>query len=148
MTKSNPVELAAEIVAAFVSYNPVPKSELPALIEAIHSAVDRLEKGLESAPPQAPVKAPAVSIRKSITPDYLICLEDGKQYKSLRRHLAGLGLTPEQYREKWGLPSDYPMVAPNYAALRSAMAKKIGLGQTRQKADARKTGGRSKAAKT
>ena len=94
------------------------------------------------------MKSPAVPIRKSVTPDYLICLEDGKKFKSLRRHLAGLGLTPEQYREKWKLPSDYPMVAPNYAAQRSAMAKQIGLGQFARKAGVRKSSGRSKAAKT
>ena len=138
MAKSSPVELAAEIVAAFVSNNPLPKGELPALIHAMHSAVERLAAGPESAPPQVEAKTPAVPIRKSITPDFLICLDDGKRFKSLRRHLAGLGLTPEQYREKWNLPSDYPMVAPNYAAQRSALAKKIGLGQSRGKAGARK----------
>ena len=127
----SPIELAAEMVAAFVSNNSVPTSELPALIHAVHSAVERLIKGPESAPPQVEAKAPAVPIRKSITPDFLICLDDGKRFKSLRRHLAGLGLTPEQYREKWNLPSDYPMVAPNYAAQRSALAKKIGFGQSR-----------------
>jgi predicted transcriptional regulator len=89
-----------------------------------------------------------VSIRKSITQDFLICLDDGKRFKSLRRHLAGLGLTPAQYREKWNLPSDYPMVAPNYAAQRSALAKQIGLGQIPRKAGVRKSGGRSKAGKT
>src|SRR5271156_2905144 len=119
MAKSNPVELAEEIVAAFVSYNPVPKSELPSLIEAVHSAVERLEKGPESAPPQVEAKAPAVPIRRSITPDFLICLEDGKRFKAMRRHLAGLGLTPDQYREKWNLPADYPMVASDYSAQRS-----------------------------
>ncbi len=138
MAKSNPVELAAEIVAAFVSNNPLPKGELPALIHALHSAVERITAGPQSAPPQVEAKTPAVPIRKSITPDFLICLDDGKRFKSLRRHLAGLGLTPEQYREKWNLPSDYPMVAPNYAAQRSALAKKIGLGQGRGKASARK----------
>ena len=122
------VELAAEVVAAFISNNPLPRGELPALIQTVHSAVERLGKGLESAPPQVEMKSPAVPIRKSVTPDYLICLEDGKKFKSLRRHLAGLGLTPEQYRKKWKLPFDYPMVAPNYAAQRSAMAKQIGLG--------------------
>jgi len=137
MAKSNSVELAAEIVAAFVSNNPLPKGELPALIHAVHSAVERLAAGPDSAPPQVEAKTPVVSIRKSITPDFLICLDDGKRFKSLRRHLAGLGLTPEQYREKWNLPSDYPMVAPNYAAQRSALAKKIGFGQTRGKAGAR-----------
>ena len=148
METANPVELAAEIVAAFVSHNPVPKSELPSLIQAVHSAVERLEKGLVTAPPQVEVKAPAVPIRKSITPDFLICLEDGKRLRSLRRHLAGHGLTPEQYREKWNLPSDYPMVAPSYAAVRSAMAKKMGLGQIRRKIGARKSSGRPTAAKT
>src|SRR5208282_4968877 len=129
----SPIELAAEMVAAFVSNNSVPTNELPALIHAVHTAVARLAVGPETAPPQVEAKAPAVPIRKSITPDFLICLEDGKRYKSLRRHLRLLGLTPEQYREKWNLPSDYPMVAPNYAALRSAMAKKIGLGNIPRK---------------
>jgi predicted transcriptional regulator len=147
MATSNPVELAAEIVAAFVSYNPVPKSELPSLIEAVHSAVERLEKGPESAPPQVEVKTPAVPIRRSITPDFLICLDDGKRFKSLRRHLTSLGLTPAQYRVKWNLPSDYPMTAPNYAAQRSAIAKTLGLGQLKRKAGARKSNGRSKTAK-
>ena len=128
MAMRDSVELAAEVVAAFISNNPLPSGELPALIQTVHSAVERLGKGLESAPPQVEMKSPAVPIRKSVTPDYLICLEDGKKFKSLRRHLAGLGLTPEQYRKKWKLPSDYPMVAPNYAAQRSAMAKQIGLG--------------------
>ena len=137
MAKSNPVELAAEIVAAFVSNNPLPKGELPALIHAVHSAVERLAAEPESAPPQVEAKTPAVPIRRSITPDFLICLDDGKRFKSLRRHLAGHGLTPEQYRQKWNLPSDYPMVAPNYAARRSALAKKLGLGQSRRKAGAR-----------
>jgi predicted transcriptional regulator len=130
MGTSVPIELAAEIVAAFVSNNPLPKSDLPALIHAMHGAVASLSSEAKSAP-QIEAKEPAVPIRKSITPDFLICLEDGKRFKSLRRHLGTLGLTPHQYREKWKLPSDYPMVAPNYAAQRSAMAKKIGLGRTR-----------------
>jgi MucR family transcriptional regulator, transcriptional regulator of exopolysaccharide biosynthesis len=143
----SPIELAAQMTAAFVSNNSVPTSELPALILALHTAVTRLEAGPESAPSPVEAKAPAISIRKSITPDFLICLEDGKKFKSLRRHLAGLGLTPEQYREKWKLPPDYPMVAPNYAAQRSAMAKEIGLGQFGRKSGAHKPGGRPKAAK-
>ena len=147
MGASNPIELAAEIVAAFISNNPLPKGELPSLIYAVHTAVVRLAAGLESAQPQIEEKTPAVPIRKSITPDFLICLDDGKRFKSLRRHLTGLGLTPEQYREKWNLPFDYPMVAPNYAAQRSALAKQIGLGQIRLKAGVRKSGGRSKAVK-
>ena len=138
MAKTNPVELAAEIVAAFVLNNPLPKGELPALIHAVHSAVELLVAGPESAPPQVEAKTPAVPIRRSITPDFLICLDDGKRFKSLRRHLAGHGLTPEQYRQKWNLPPDYPMVAPKYAAHRSALAKKIGLGQIRRKAGTRK----------
>ena len=143
----SPIELAAEMVAAFVSNNSVPTSELPALIYAVHAAVARLAVGPETAPSQVEAKAPAVPIRKSITPDFLICLEDGKRFKTMRRHLAGLGLTPEQYRKKWSLPSDYPMVAPNYAAQRSAMAKKIGLGNIPRKAGVRRSSGRSKAAK-
>ena len=144
MGASNPIELAAEIVAAFISNNPLPRGELPSLIHAVHMAVVSLA---EIAQPQIEVKKPAVPIRRSITPEFLICLDDGKRFKSLRRHLAGLGLTPEQYREKWKLPSDYPMVAPNYAAQRSALAKQIGLGQIRLKAGVRKSGGRSKAVK-
>ena len=100
----------------------------------MHSAVETLGRGPDAARPQAAAKTPAVPVGKSITPDYVICLEDGKKYKSLRRHLRLFGLTPEQYREKWNLPADYPMVAPNYAAKRSALAKKIGLGQKRKQA--------------
>jgi MucR family transcriptional regulator, transcriptional regulator of exopolysaccharide biosynthesis len=148
MGASNPIELAAEIVAAFVSNNPLPKGELPSLIHVMHTAVVRLAAGPESAQPQIEEKTPAVPIRKSITPDFLICLDDGKRFKSLRRHLTGIGLTPEQYREKWNLPSDYPMVAPNYAAQRSALAKQIGLGQIRPRAGVRKSAGRSKGDRT
>ena len=134
MATPDSIELAAEVVAAYISNNPLPKSELPDLILAVHSAVQTLGKGPDAARPQATTKPPAVPVGKSITPDYVICLEDGKKYKSLRRHLRLFDLTPEQYREKWNLPSDYPMVAPNYAAKRSALAKKIGLGQKRSKA--------------
>ena len=129
MPQSATLEVAAEVVAAFVSNNPVPKGELPALIQTVHDTLSRLSGEVENPVPKEEVKEPAVSIRKSITPEYLICLDDGKHFKSLKRHLAALGLTPEQYRAKWKLPSDYPMVAPNYAAQRSAMAKAIGLGQ-------------------
>jgi predicted transcriptional regulator len=148
MSASNPIELACEIVAAFVSNNPLPKGELPSLILAVHTAVKRLAAESESVPLQIEAKTPAVPIRRSITPDFLICLDDGKRFKSLRRHLSGHGMTPEQYREKWNLPSDYPMVAPNYAAQRSALAKQIGLGQIRGKAGVRKSVGHSKADKT
>ena len=136
MEKSHPTEMAAEIVAAFVSNNSVPRSELSALFETVHAAVKRLAEGGVVAPAvtEPPAREPAVSIRKSVTPDYLICLDDGRKFKSLRRHLGALGMTPEQYRAKWNLPYDYPMVASNYAAQRSELAKKIGLGQLRKKA--------------
>ncbi len=138
MPHSVTLEMAAEVVAAFVSNNPVPMGELPALIQTIHDTLARLSGGVP-APTEVP-KDIAVSIRKSITPEYLICLEDGQRFKSLKRHLAALGMTPEQYRAKWKLPPDYPMVAPNYAAARSAMAKASGLGQIRGEADARERG--------
>jgi predicted transcriptional regulator len=132
MAMSERIGLAAEVVAAYVSNNPVPKGELPDLILAVHSSLTRLGKDSAQLEPQVEAKPPAVPVRKSITPDFLICLEDGKKFKSLRRHLGALGLTPEQYRVKWKLPSDYPMVAPSYAAQRSALAKKLGLGQRRK----------------
>ena len=140
MAQSETLEMAAEVVAAFVSNNPLPKGELPALIQTLHDALTRLSVGVEDAAPNEEPKQPAVSIRKSITPDYLICLEDGKKFKSLKRHLGTLGLTPDQYRAKWNLPADYPVVAPNYAATRSALAKAIGLGQMGAKAGGRKRG--------
>jgi predicted transcriptional regulator len=148
MAKSNPIELAAKIVAAFVSNNHLAKGELPALFHSVHAAVAKLGAEPDSAPPQIEAKAPAVAIRKSITPDFLICLDDGKRFKSLRRHLSGLGMTPAQYREKWKLPSDYPMVAPNYAAQRSALAKQIGLGQIPRKGGVRKRSGPLKTVET
>ncbi len=128
------IELTADIVSAYVSNNTVAASDLPNLIADVHSALSRIIGGVEApAPVEAP--KPAVSVRKSVTPDYIICLEDGKKFKSLKRHLrTQYNMTPEQYREKWGLPADYPMVAPNYAAARSALAKEMGLGQQRRKA--------------
>ncbi len=134
MSIPDTVELAAEVVAAFVSSNPLPKSELPGLIQGVYAAIERLAQETTSAPPPVEAQEPAVPVRKSITAEFLICLDDGRKFKSLRRHLTQLGLTPEQYRAKWNLPSDYPMVAPNYAAQRSALAKKIGLGQLRRRA--------------
>ena len=128
MATSDPIELATEIMAAFVANNAVPRADLPALFEGLHSALKRLADGGEVAPAAIEPPTPAVSIRKSVTPDYLICLDDGKRFKSLRRHLTMLGMTPDQYRVKWKLPSDYPMVAPNYAAQRSALAKNSGFG--------------------
>ena len=137
MDTSSPIERAAGIVAAFVANNPLPKSELPSLIHAVHATVTRLASERNGAPLQIQQKAPGAPIRKSITPEFLICLEDGKRFKSMRGHLRGLGITPSQYREKWNLPADYPMVAPNYSAQRSAMAKKIGLGRTHPARSAR-----------
>jgi predicted transcriptional regulator len=116
---SDPIELAAEILTAFVANNSVPRAALAALFEGLHSALKRLVDGGGVAPAVIEAPEPAVSIRKSVTPNYLICLDDGCQYKSLRRHLTKLGMTSEQYRQKWNLPSDYPMVATNYAAQRS-----------------------------
>ena len=126
------VGLTTEIVSAYVSHNPVPPGELTHLIERVHTALTRVVGGrVEIKAPAGPLQ-PAVPIRKSITADFLVCLEDGKTFKSLKRHLrAKYDLSPEQYRAKWGLPSDYPMVAPNYAKARSDLAKAIGLGQPR-----------------
>jgi predicted transcriptional regulator len=127
------VAWAADIVSAYVRNNSVQAADLPALIHAVHGALTRVGPTQVEAPAE-PVK-PVVSIKKSVTPDYIICLEDGKRFKSLKRHLrTSYNLSPEQYREKWGLPSDYPMVAPNYAAARSELAKASGLGNQRKKA--------------
>jgi predicted transcriptional regulator len=126
--------LTAEIVSAHVSNNPVPVSELPGLIVEVHKTLASL--GTAAPPVEAEKKAPAVAVKKSITPDYLICLEDGKKLKMLKRHLqTSYNLSPEQYRDKWSLPSDYPMVAPNYARHRSSLAKKIGLGTQSRKGE-------------
>jgi predicted transcriptional regulator len=122
------IELTADVVAAYVSNNPVPVGELPNLIADVHAALGRVGSTTEQAP--ADKQKPAVNPKKSIHDDYLICLEDGKKFKSLKRHLmTHYGLTPDQYREKWGLDASYPMVAPNYAAARSLLAKKMGLGR-------------------
>lgn len=136
---ADPLDLTSEIVSAFVAYNSLRSTELPALIQSVHAGLLKIISGATApAAPQAEPAAPAVSVRKSITPDYLVCLDDGLKFKSLRRHLTALGMTPEQYRAKWKLPADYPMVAANYAAQRSALAKKIGLGQSRQRGAAPK----------
>ncbi len=125
--------LTGEIVSAFVAYNSLRSAELPALIQSVHTELAKIISGaVAPAAPAPDAAAPAVSVRKSITPDYLVCLDDGLHFKSLRRHLTALGMTPEQYRAKWSLPADYPMVAANYAAQRSELAKKIGLGQSRK----------------
>jgi predicted transcriptional regulator len=126
------IDLTANIVSAYLSNNPTPASEIPNLISQIHAALLRVSSGRPDLATE-PAK-PAVSLKKSINPDYLVCLEDGKRFKSLKRHLRSqYNMTPEQYRDKWGLPADYPMVAPNYAVARSQLAKKMGLGQQRPK---------------
>ena len=130
--KNELVELTAEIISAYVSNNPVSQTDLPRLIGDVYRSLAGTTE--EPAPvKELPVELkPATTVRKSITPDHLICLEDGKKFKSLKRHLrTHYNLSPEQYREKWGLASDYPMVAPNYAEARSNLAKKMGLGQKR-----------------
>jgi predicted transcriptional regulator len=130
------IELAADIVSAYVSNNSVPAGDLPGLISDVHLALARVGNGAAEASAEAP--KPAIAIKKSVTPDYIFCLEDGKKFKSLKRHLrTQYNLTPEQYREKWGLAPDYPMVAPNYAKARSDLAKEMGLGQQRRKRRAR-----------
>jgi predicted transcriptional regulator len=127
--KSEFVEMTADIVSAYVSNSSVSVSDLPALIQQVHKALIGIADSA-STPEAAPPAAPAVSIKKSITPDFLICLEDGRKFKSLKRHLrTKYDMSPEQYRAKWGLPKDYPMVAPNYAQARSNLAKQMGLGQ-------------------
>jgi predicted transcriptional regulator len=126
------IDLAADIVSAYVSNNTVPAADLPALIASVHRALSSTHAGSTEPEPE-PLK-PAVNPKKSVFPEYIICLEDGKKFKSLKRHLrTHYDLSPEEYREKWGLAPDYPMVAPNYAAARSALAKKMGLGQQRRR---------------
>jgi len=132
VTGGNFIALTADIVSAYVSNNTVPAGEIPSLINQVHGALLRVSSG-QSELHAEPLK-PAVPVKKSIAPDYIVCLEDGKKFKSLKRHLrTQYGMTPEQYREKWALPPDYPMVAPNYAAARSQLAKQMGLGQQRRR---------------
>jgi predicted transcriptional regulator len=131
------VHLAAEITAAYVANNALSPVEIPNLLKAIHASLRDIaatsvagyQPPVEAAPPQKP----AVPINKTVSPDHIVCLEDGQSFRSLKRHLGTAhNMSPQQYREKWGLPADYPMVAPNYAEARSEMAKKIGLGQRRR----------------
>jgi predicted transcriptional regulator len=130
MPQDHLIELTAEIVAAYVSTNTIASDGLTGLIDAVHRALRRTASAAVE-PAAEPLK-PAVPAKKSVTPDYIVCLEDGKKFKSLRRHLrTHYDLTPEEYRRKWGLPADYPMVAPNYAKARSTLAKKMGLGRKR-----------------
>lgn len=125
------VGMAAKIVSAYVSANQVAPQDIPSLIRTVHAALNEV-----AGSPVAVAEVsqePAVAVKKSITPDYIICLEDGKKFKSLKRHLrTRYSMTPDEYRSKWGLPHDYPMVAPNYAKERSNLAKRMGLGQTRK----------------
>lgn len=122
------LRLATDIVAAYVRHNRISATELPDMIKTVHEALDDLLEDKDE--PKSADQKPAVPIRRSITPEYLICLEDGKRLKMLKRYLRSTyNMTPEEYRAKWGLPPDYPMVAPNYAAQRSAFAKRIGLGR-------------------
>jgi predicted transcriptional regulator len=126
------IKLTVDIVAAYVSNNSVAAADIPNLINDVHSALVRVSSPQGNGPADA--ARPAVPVKKSIMPDYLVCLEDGKKFKSLKRHLRSqYNMTPEQYRDKWALPPDYPMVAPNYAAARSQLAKKMGLGQQRRR---------------
>jgi predicted transcriptional regulator len=121
------LRMTAEVTAAYVGNNSLPAAQIPEVIKTIYSSISALDGG---APVGASGLKPIVPIKKSIAPDYIICLEDGKKLKMLKRHLrTSYGMTPEEYRIKWGLPADYPMVAPNYAEQRSAFAKKIGLGR-------------------
>jgi predicted transcriptional regulator len=122
------IDMTAEIVAAYVSTNSIPANELAPLIHSVHKALSAAANG--STAPEPVPQEPAAPIKRSVTPDYIICLEDGRRFKSLKRHLrTRYNLTPEEYRAKWGLPKDYPMVAPNYARARSELAKQMGLGQ-------------------
>ena len=139
MNKLDLVELSADIVAAYISKNPIPRTQLPELIGSVHAAMKSIAEGREIIAERPsleqandPTSPPAVAIKKSVTEDYIICLEDGLKFKSLKRHLMSkYRLTPDAYRHKWGLPQDYPIVAKNYANARSSLAKKFGLGKNR-----------------
>jgi predicted transcriptional regulator len=137
------ISLTADIVAAYVAKNNVAANDLPALIGQVHGSMTSLAAG---GPAVKEAPKPAVPVKKSVTADYIVCLEDGKKFKSLKRHLgSAYGMTPDEYRQKWGLPADYPMVAPNYAAARSELAKQTGLGR-KPKAAVVKLSGRRRAA--
>src|SRR6266853_1357931 len=125
------IELTAGIVSAYVSNNAVAAGDISSPISQVHTALLRISNGQSEIP--VDLVKPAIAVKKSVTPEYIICLEDGKKFKSLKRHLrTHYDLSPEEYRDKWGLPHDYPMVAPNYAAARSDLAKRMGLGQRRR----------------
>jgi predicted transcriptional regulator len=142
ITPNDLLDLTADIVSAYVGNNPLPQSTLPDLIGQVHQSLKALANGGKAEP--AAELIPAVPIKKSVTPDYIISLEDGRKFKSMKRYLGLKGMTPAEYRQKWGLPRDYPMVAPNYAAARSELAKTMGLGR---KAEAPKPGKAKRGAK-
>lgn len=137
--KAELLEMTVGIVTSYLEGNPVEAGDLAKLIADVYASLDQL--GAPPPPEPLPPLEPAVPVKKSITPDYLICLEDGRRFKSLKRHLrTRYGMTPDEYRAKWGLPKDYPMVAPNYAQSRSELAKTMGLGQARRNALAAASG--------
>ena len=140
------IELTADIVSAYVTKNVVTAENLPDFIGSVHAALSKAStQNVEEPKPEL---KPAVAVKKSVTHDFIVCLEDGKKFKSLKRHLSShYGLTPEEYREKWGLPRDYPMVAPAYATARSNLAKNMGLGQRRAAAAAKQTKAPAKASR-
>jgi predicted transcriptional regulator len=136
LSSSELLHMAADIVSAYVSYNQIQAVHVPELIKSVVSTLGEQQEGGKSEVAEAP--KPAVPIRRSVHPDYIVCLEDGKKLKMLKRHLrSAYGMSPEEYRAKWGLPADYPMVAPNYAQQRSEFAKKIGLGRKRTRGRAK-----------
>jgi predicted transcriptional regulator len=146
MAEEELLRMTADVVAAYVSNNTLPTAQLAEVINAVYGSLKSLEG--QSAEPQPEPPKPAVPIRKSVTPDYLVCLEDGKKLKMLKRHLRSTyNMTPDEYRVKWGLPADYPMVAPNYAEQRSEFAKKIGLGRGAGRQSARKSASAAAGAK-
>jgi predicted transcriptional regulator len=148
MSETNPhdiLDLTADIISAYVGNNPLPQSALPDLIGQVHQSLMALANGGKAEP--AVELVPAVSIRKSVTPDYIVSLEDGRKFKSMKRYLGLKGMTPDEYRQKWGLPRDYPMVAPNYAAARSELAKSMGLGRKAVASKAAKSKRRPSAAR-
>lgn len=131
IAETSTVSLTSTIVAAYVANNPVPRSDLAALILDVHAAIGRLRAGASDTAESRPT--PAVPVKRSVTPEYIVCLEDGKKFKSLKRHLATqYGMTPDEYRARWDLSPTYPMVAPAYAATRSALAKSMGLGRKKE----------------
>ncbi|MCE2892093.1 MAG: MucR family transcriptional regulator [Hyphomonadaceae bacterium] len=130
-TDASLIEMTVEIVAAYVAGNELPSSELPGLISTVYASLKNTQEGAPVV--ESKELVPAVPTKKSVFPDHIVCLEDGKKFKSLKRHLrSSYDMSPDEYRAKWGLPADYPMVAPNYAAARSELAKKIGLGRGRR----------------